>query len=338
MKIQNRTRHIRNVLLTLTVLIGCSGVALGQTTTSPTAGDERIVVVMSDGASSVHKLADQRVKIRTDSGETEVPLRKIAYMYRGKARMYSEQGILSGEVLDAPMQVTTDDGTPKQIPVGEMLFLSTAQAELSGKVITRLEIVVADSKVTKTVFTEDAPSAKPETKAAKRARGEKKTKAASAPSTPRRIRVTILDDYSTERLFTISNPTHSTVVKKVTQTYSDIPVQGPPFPIEFDILKHQSYGTTALLTLNVRSTGKGGRGRTETFCYCAPTWDGSLVEGSTTRMKQEYLCLGGLEGSGEIYFFVEDRGKKEDDKERFMPGVHLYKTVSNVLRLPVRFE
>jgi hypothetical protein len=66
--------RIVTALIVVVTLTGYCDSALGQTAESPSAGEERIVVVMADGKSSVHKMTDQRVKIRTATGESEVPL------------------------------------------------------------------------------------------------------------------------------------------------------------------------------------------------------------------------------------------------------------------------
>ena len=324
-------------LLTLAALIASYGVAPAQNTASDTAGEEQILIVMSDGTSSVHKLGDQRVKIRTASGESEVPLNKIVYMYRGKARMYSEKGVISGEVLDSSVPVQTDDGATKQIPVSEMWFLSPVQARLSGKAIRRLEIVVADGKVTPTFFSGHAPSATPLPNVLETIGTGNRSANEPAALTSSRISVVILDEYWADRRYTLSNPTHSTVVKKVASKFPDIPTQAP-FPVEFDVVAQRRDGDPDP-TLFFLSTEKGSGRRVERSCR---SFHGAqfpaLKEGTIMRVKHDFGgCLIGLEGTGEVYVFVAD-GLRADVHEKELSKVEIHRTVSNVLRLPVRFD
>ena len=319
-------------LLTVAVLTGYCGVGLSQNATAPTSGEERILIVMSDGASSVHKLGDQRVKIRTASGESEVPLSKIVYIYSGKAKIVlAEQGLIRGEVLDGSVPVQTDDGATKQIPVSEMRFLGIVPRDISGDVISRFEIIVAAGKVAKYVFSTPARIQSDE-------RGEAANKqlTATAASAPRRMWVGILDEYWTDRLFTLSNASHSTVLKKEVQTSSILTVQGPPFPVEFDIVKLHPCDKGFMVGLGIRSKIKQG-GWAQRVRYWSPLWSGPLVEGSKERVKTSFQCMDGLEGSGEVYLYVTEAGPNESH-EKELSKVELYKTVSNVLRLPIRFE
>ena len=74
MKILHCMKGTLNAMLALAALTGYGSLAIGQNTATPAAGEERIVIVMADGTSFVHRLGGQRIKIRTATGESEVPL------------------------------------------------------------------------------------------------------------------------------------------------------------------------------------------------------------------------------------------------------------------------
>jgi len=321
-------------LFIFVALTGYCDEAFGQNTTASAAGEQRVVIVMSDGTSSVHKPGNQQIKIRTALAESEMPLSQIVYIYRGKARIYSEKGVISGEVLESYVSMKTDDGGTKQIPVGEILFLSPVQARLSGKVIRRLEIIVADGKVTPTVFSDPAPSATPQRNFLETiGTGNRVANEPAAPASPG-MSVVILDEYWVGRRYTLSNPHHSTVVQKVARRF---PGQGPPFPLEFDVVAHQpDYEPD--VTLFVPCTEKGSGRRMERSCRFILPDISRLVQGTKKRRKHDLgTCLSDLDGSGEVFASVAEAAESEVH-EKELSKVKLYKTVSNVLRLPVRFE
>jgi hypothetical protein len=315
------TRNVIVALITVAALTGSCIMALGQNAAAPAPEGEQILILMSDGTSAVFKPGKQPLKIRTASGESEVPLSKIVYVYRGKARLHSGQGIISGEVLDSLISLPTEEGDTKPISAAEILFLSGVKAEPLGKAITRLEIIVADGKVTKNVLA-------PATASTRHDEPNKPSAATSALSS-----VVILDEYWEDRLYTLSNLSYGEVVKKAAQTF-----HGPPFPVECDVVTHQEFAPEPLMTIFLVSaeTGRGVRmGQS-----CRPTVAGSasLVKGLKKRTKEDFgMCLRGIEGSGEVYLFVEASGPREV-KKKALCTVELYKTVSNVLRLPVQFE
>jgi len=301
-------RVTARAMLSLALLAGlCCGVLAQSATPAPTAQEQRVLIVKSDGASSVQKVADQPVKIKTASGESAVPLSKIVYIFRGKARVFSENGIQSGEVLDSHFPTGTKEGAAEPTSFGDILFLGIVQPDVPGEVITRYEIIVADGKVTKNVLSSTG---------------------ASRPG--HRTTVVVLDEYFADRLFTLSNPSYNAVLKKGDQ--------GLPFPVDVDIVKHQASDKHVVVSLNIRSL------HMERFLYWRPLGGGPLVEGAKERKQIEFVAgLEGFEGPGEVYLYVAEGGTKEvHDTEAFsshgMPQVRMYKTVSNILRLPVRFE
>jgi hypothetical protein len=330
---KSHTRFVAAVIVILAAGFGHCTAALGQPAAMSAAMEERILVVMSDGSSSVHKMTDQQVKIRTTVGETEVPLSKIVYIYRGKARVYSETGVISGEVHDTAIPLMSDDGATKQIPWSEMLFMSTVRNDLSGKVVTRLEVIVADGKVTKTVFQASA-----DTKPNQQVGAINKPSNSPSEKGSPRITVLVLDEYRANRLFTLSNVSHSATLKKAVSTFPNVPALGPPFPVEFDLVTHQHRDYEPEVTIFVLSNEKGSGRRMEKTCRYMGRDSNPLAEGSKKRVRHDFGgCLGDLEGSGEVYVYVMEAALNEV-YEKGPCKVELYSTVSNVLRLPVRFE
>lgn len=317
--------YVVSTLLVLALVLECEGTALGQNASAPTAGDERIIIVMSDGTSSVHRLGDQRLKVRTAAGESEVPLRKIVYIYRGKARLHSEQGVISGEVEGDFIPVVLDDGSTKQIPVSDLLFLGPVRGEIAGKIITRLEIIVADGKVTKHIFT------------------------SSPSSSPLRTEIFILDEYSADRLFTVTDPAHKSSVSKATQEAFPSPMfpgnlpSMPPFGVEFDVTRHGQAQFRPVVCLGFRAS-QGNKPMYGCSLQSLSATD-QFPEGQKKRLGTEFSFLGGLGGTGEFYLYLVAAEEKDGTPVEVemspgsgFPQIRFYRTISNVLRLPVRFE
>jgi len=333
MNIRHCVRVISIGLLTLAVLAGNCRNASAQSAAGVGGGDERIVVVMKDGTSLVHQMTDQSIKIKTAAGERAVPMRKLIYIFNGKARAFSEQGILGGEVLDTSIPVGAGDGPSNLLPLGEILFLGAVQTELSEKMITGLQIIVADEKVTRTVFSAQATADAP---AEKQTGAAKKKSTAEDGAKPRGIGVLILDEYQADKRFILSNPSYNAVVKKVASTFPG--VSGPPFPLKFDIAAHQPSESDPEITLLAFYTEKGSGKQMSRWRRFMPADSGPLSAGSKKTMEIDLgFCLGGLEGAGELYFYVAEADQSEVH-DKGPSKVEVYKTVSNVLRLPVRFE
>jgi hypothetical protein len=184
----------------------------------------------------------------------------------------------------------------------------------ASKAISSLNIVVAGGKVSREVISDSTNSGVP------------------------RVRVSVLDDYATDRVFKISNPSYSTILE-VASTYSHGPPQGSPFTVDFDIVEQKRSDKQCVVSLNIRSTKREDGKSVERICYWTPLGGGSLLEGNEGHISADFMYgLGNLEGSGDLFLYVTEGGSKEVPDVEESHGVKVYKTVSNVLRLPVRSE
>ncbi len=298
----------------------------------------RVVIIKANGIGGSGVMKQPTLRVRTSQGYSDIETSKIVYIYRKRVRWVSGQSIMTGELLEQDLSIKLHNGPGWKLHARDILFLTAVPPSAPPGSIVKINVFVVGGTVSKRAWAKSGRLAC--------------------------TSVVVLDEYSVDRIFTISNPEYHSVMEKLPTSFDFGFDVMPERQINKEFLPVISYCLVPEAKRGIHAptlSNMSKRSYTDTdawkYHWKGLSIDEAVVSGATfgpsgfsagtkRRLKRVFnAIISDFEGSSEIYLFVAPYEPSEkpgshaiESSPWYRERVHFYKTVSNVLRLPVEFK